>query len=471
MGKIKKGIIGLAVISLGVSVYHATKPLPEGVSSNSQTHYVEEVEFLYDLAYLNDGQQVYEKQILDRVFKMIDEAEEFVVLDVFLFNDEYDHKKGEYPNVSKQLTEKLIQKKKENPAIKIVLITDEMNTFYGSYKSSYFEELKKNDVEVVMTNLEHLRDSNPLYSGLWRSYIKWFGTSENGKLPNPFSPDSNDVALRSYLELLNFKANHRKVVLNEKEALVTSSNIGHDASSNHSNIAFVVGGNIVQDLYNSEKAVADFSGREIEKRDFETVQGAGYIGVKLITERQIKQEMISSLNQMKKGEEVNIGVFYLSDREVIESIISAAERGVLIKLLLDPNKDAFGIEKNGMPNRQVASEVMEKGNGNITVRWYDTHGEQYHSKFMILKGKKETIVIGGSANFTKRNIGDLNLETDLKITLPKGHEAEKEIDMYFYRIWNNENGQYTLPYEEYKDESDWKKWVYRFQEWSGLSTF
>ena len=82
-----------------------------------------------------------------------------------------------------------------------------------------------------------MRDSNPIYSGIWRSIIKWFGTSGKGWIPNPFRPDSPKVTLRAYLKLLNFKANHRKVIASEKSAILSSMN-PHDASGNHSNIGF-----------------------------------------------------------------------------------------------------------------------------------------------------------------------------------------------------------------------------------------
>lgn len=74
-------------------------------------------------------------------------------------------------------------------------------------------------------------------------------TSQNGFLPNAFNPDGAKASFGSYFDMLNFKANHRKVVLNEQQALVTSANITHDGSSYHSNIGFVVTGAILEDLY------------------------------------------------------------------------------------------------------------------------------------------------------------------------------------------------------------------------------
>ena len=138
-------------------------------------------------------------------------------------------------------------------------------------------------------------------------------------------------------------------------------------------------------------------------------------------------------------------------------------------MILDPNKDAFGIEKNGIPNRQVAAELMKEEN--IEIRWYDTNGEQYHSKFLMVDYESETILIGGSANFTRRNLADYNLETNLHIKMPATHDVSKEVHTYFERLWTNDEGIYTVEFEQYEDQSLWKKVFYRFQEWTGLSTF
>ena len=38
-------------------------------------------------------------------------------------------------------------------------------------------------------------------------------------------------------------------------------------------------------------------------------------------------------------------MFYLSERKIVKGLIAAHERGVKLRILLDPNKDAFGREK------------------------------------------------------------------------------------------------------------------------------
>src|SRR5699024_11473944 len=113
-------------------------------------------------------------------------------------------------------------KKEENPELEIFFITDCINTFYGTYTPPHIQALMDAGIEVVFTDLSKLRDSNPLYSGFYRSYFQWFGNSEDQWLKNALRPAGPEVNIRSYLELLNFKANHRKLIINEKNGLVTS---------------------------------------------------------------------------------------------------------------------------------------------------------------------------------------------------------------------------------------------------------
>lgn len=456
--------------------------MPVGLSFEGQEHAVAGAEFLYDLTYMKNHTRTSEQVIFSKIIETINEADQFITIDMFLFNDAYD-KSVQYPSLTGQLTEALIKKKLENPDIEITFITDEMNSFYDSYSTKYIDQLNESGINVIYTDLNKLRDSNPVYSGFYRAFIGWTGDIEKGWLPNPFSEDSPKVKLKSYAKLLNFKANHRKLIATEKQAIVTSAN-PHDASGYHSNIAFVVKGNIIGDIIHSEDSVAVMSDEKYtpnavavmstvknERADAGGNSSDESVKASFITEGKIKKHILQAVNGTKKGDEIKLGMFYLSDRDIIKALLDAANRGVSVQMVLDPNKDAFGIEKNGIPNRPVANELVEKSNGNIKLRWYDTHGEQYHTKLLFVKMAEESVVIGGSSNFTKRNIGDFNLEADVKITANNNHPIIKEVDSYFNRIWENKDGIYTADFEKYEDDSFVKYWVYRFQEWSGLSTF
>lgn len=448
--------------------WHTQKAMPDHLSMNGTLHQTDDIEFVTDITYEKDGAQKHEHQLFERAVQIIDEAEDVLVVDLFLYNDDYNHQKATYDARAAQLTEALLKKRQQNPTMPIQVITDPINTTYGANNSVFFDKLKAANIDVLTTNLTKLRDSNPLYSSVWRSYLQWWPVSQNGFLPNAFNPDGGNMSVGAYLDLINFKANHRKIVLNEKEALVMSANVSHDGSSLHSNMGFVVDGAVLNDLYTSENAVMALSGKQLPPYTFDAAE-AGDIGVKVISEGQIKRTMLETIQRAKKGDTLQIGVFYIAERAVIQSLKDAAKRGVNIQMILDANRDAFGIKKNGVPNRPVAHELSKLDN--IKIRWYDTHGEQFHSKFLMLQQADKLSVIGGSANFTRRNIDDYNLETDLYIDMPKDAEAAKDLQAYFQRLWTNEGGTYTVDYEQFADGALWKTVLYRVQEFTGLSTF
>ncbi|MGI6554552.1 MAG: phospholipase D family protein [Bacillota bacterium] len=443
-------------------------PLPKGISyagplRNSQ------FEFIYDLSYQQDGEMVYERQIFSKIKNLIEEAREFIVIDMFLFNDDYD-RKDSFPQIARELTDALIRQKEQYPDLHIAFITDEINTFYGAYPSKYLEKLKENGVQVVITDAAVFRDPNPLYSGLWRLLrLDKIDTSGKGWLPNPFSSDSPKVTLRAYLRLLNLKANHRKVVITEKEALVTSFN-PHDASAYHSNIAFCVQSEVIDYLLESENTVVRFS--QSQPFNFRSrVDANGDARVQLITEGKIKEALIEEISTAGKGDKIKMAMFYLAEHEIIDELIKACERGVEVQIILDANKDAFGIEKNGVPNRPVAYKLLKDSKEKIKIRWYSTHGEQFHSKLTIFNKGSEVVLIGGSANLTRRNINDYNLETDLRVILTSSHPEARKVNAYFDRLWTNEGAEYTLDFNAYAEKSLVKRVLYEVQERTGLSSF
>ncbi|UAL45509.1 phospholipase D family protein [Sutcliffiella horikoshii] len=462
-------ILILITIVILTSVYHSYKPLPQGVSFEGEVHNVSEVDFLYDITYGEKDNLQKEHAIFDRIYEVIDEAEEFIVIDMFLFNGYHDGEM-DYPPLSSNLKESLISKKKENPDLDIVFITDEINTTYGSHEAEELSTLEDNGIRVIETNVKVLRDSNPLYSGVWRVFFQWFGQGGSGWIKNPMAKDAPETTVRSYLKLLNIKANHRKVIATDKTAIISSAN-PHDASGLHSNTAFEVSGNIIGDILKTEQAILDFSGGgTLPKYTGQAEEGD--IAVQLLTERKILDHVLEEIKKSKDKEEIWVGMFYLAERKIIEELIAAADRGVTVNLILDPNEHAFGQQKIGLPNRPVAAEMVEEGQGNIELRWYNTQGEQYHPKMIYFKRAEESTIIGGSANFTRRNLYDLNLETDIKITANNDEQVMKDMDDYFLRLWSNEDEMYTLPYETYKDEMPIvKKAMYRLQKIFRFTTY
>lgn len=424
-------------------------------------------EFLYDLTYLKDGKRIHEKRIFKREMDLIKNAQDFLMVDFFLFNDEYPDTMT-FPSQVEEMTDLLIAKKKENPAMPILFVTDPINNFYGAYEEDNLKRLRENGIEVVVTDLNKMRDSNALVSGFYRAYLQWFGTSGGGWIKNFFDKDAGKVNVRSILKLANFKGNHRKVLISEKEALVASAN-PHDPSAHHSNVAMAFHGKSMEDLIRSESIFFDKLPDVIE--NFKAEEVTSPYKLKVITEGKIYDEISKKIKETKKGDEINLGIFYLSEFRILRELGEASKRGVDVKIIADLNKDAFGLEKNGSPNRPALSELKEDY-PDINIRWYQTSGEQFHTKFIYFDFKdKNPLAILGSANYTRRNLDNFNLETNLAIEMEKKSPMAKEMKDYYARIWNNKGGDYTLPIEDFYEKGFLLRILWKIQEKTGLCTW
>ncbi len=477
----KRYLLIIILFLIVIGTYNTAKPLRENISYESKIYKIaqEDINILIDETYLDkNNQRQINQEIFDEIFKIISNADEYILIDMFLFNSYFNEGFEAYRNLSDELTNILIEKKKKNPQIQIDFITDEINTIYGTRIPNNLKLLENNGINIIYTNLNPLRDSNPIYSSIWRVFIQWFGVGDKGFFPHPFSNMEDKISLRSYLKLLNFKANHRKLILADEfgktsVSIISSAN-PHDGSSAHSNIGIKFSGKIIEEIKISEDAIAKISRTSLKDVKFNYEEKfEGDMDLQLLTENKIKQKILTEIKNTKKEDEIKLAMFYFSDRDIINELLKASKRGVEIQIILDPNKDAFGYEKNGIPNRQVAKELLMKSNGKIKLRWYNTNGEQFHSKFLLINKKDGTsIIILGSANYTKRNLDNFNLESNIYVMGENNFDIFLKLNLYFDKIFtNNDGNKYTLDYSYYEDKSFWKIILYRFQELTGISTF
>lgn len=457
------------IIILSLLILCGCSSLPPNISMESQTYQTDNVEFYYDLTYKKNDIIYTEHRIFNQMEKIIENAEEFIVMDVFLFNNLYNASEFNFPKVSSGVKKALIKKKNEDKDIQIYFITDEINTFYGVYDSKELEELEKNGITVILTDLTETNGANRFYSTFWKYFFSWFGTGENGWLPNPFSPEAPKVTIRSYLKLINLKGNHRKVLVTEKEALITSAN-PHSASGYHSNIGFKFHGGIINSVVESEKAVGELSAIEMKLPAVEFANEGEY-KIQLLTEGKIGKALDGDIDNSQSGDEIYIGMFYLGDTVIVKKLVAAAKRGVRVRLILDENNEAFGMKKTGIPNRVTAKKLIDKSKGKIEVRWYRSSGEQYHTKLIVIKTFDEMIINGGSANLTKRNIRDYTLDTNIRVVAPLDSKLAVDIEQYFDMLWNDDEDTYTIEKEKLEDGYISNKFLYDIQNISGFSTY
>ncbi|MCZ6671814.1 MAG: phospholipase D-like domain-containing protein [Verrucomicrobia bacterium] len=449
-------------------------------------------------------QRVIKQEIFDELLDMIARADSFILLDFFLWNHFQGTIAEDHRKLSTELAYALVKKKQAFPNLPILILTDPINRIYGygEMAPAFYKELEEAGVKVVFTHLWGMPDSNWVYGTNARLYSRLAPNPNKAgsfvnkpMISNPFIVDGPKISLKQLGNLLLFKANHRKVAItashNEGLDLLVCSFNPADGSSAHSNVGFRVRGRIALDALDSELKLIGWSHESAFPDQLlpEEVDRIGSLAktipisprgesvqVKWITEGAIRDNLIRLLEGAAPGDEVMIAMFYLSDRSMISAIKQAAKNGAQVRMVLDANRDAFGRKKNGIPNRIVATEFLDLGvEHNISVVWADTHGEQFHFKVLaihnVLTGKNQICL--GSANWTRRNLGDLNLEANV---LVEGSELSMHrFKTHFDTLWHN-NGelQYTLDYSAW-EETGWKAkgmaLLYRFQEWSGLCTF
>ncbi len=461
-------LLDSAWLSMG---YASFNKLPEGISF-AGGRYPAVVKFLKDITWTDEnGHRHTEQEIFDEILSTIRQARKLIILDLFLFNDFQGRVREETRAISSELTETLVQHKTHFPDTTIILITDPVNTIYGSETSENFTQLADNNILVVTTDLDKLRDSNPIYSFFWRLLIRPFHNSHRGWLPSPF--ENHKLTVRSYLRILNFKANHRKTILADDgesgwTGIITTGN-PHDGSSAHRNVAIKFNGPAVRDLYTTEKAALEISNAQPPTIRVQPAPVSSATEVQIVSEKQIKVAVLEEIELASQGDSLDLILFYFGDQEIIRALKQSANRGARVRIILDPNKDAFGLKKIGIPNRPVAYDLQQK---NIRIRWAHTHGEQCHSKMLLSKRSRENLLVVGSANFTRRNLDDFNLETDVIVSGPEDAQVFLDSHALFERLWKNEpNRFYTVDYDYYHDDGKLRYWLYRLMELTGISTF
>jgi phosphatidylserine/phosphatidylglycerophosphate/cardiolipin synthase-like enzyme len=493
------GIVG---IWLAIACWEAKKPLPPGVRTTSAWHSVpaKDVTFIADITSADAyGRAVSSQAIFDEVLRVVRSAHEFLVLDYYMFNSRRGELGAASPllrPLSGELRDALLERRRALPGLKVLFITDPINELYGAEPSSDLRLLRAAGVDVVVTDLDRLRDSNHLYSSAWRLAIDWWSPDPRGEgaLPNPLDDADGPLTFGAWAQLLNFKANQRNVVIADDGqgglvGIVGSAN-PHDASGAHSNVAARVAGPVLSSLLASELAVARFSGwrGSIDPpplpadtanapndggNDADAAAGKS-ARVQVLTEGAIHAALLERVDAAARGESIDIAMCYVADRGTVESLLAASRRGVNVRLILDPNRDSFGRTASGLPNQPAASELVSESKGAIHVRWYRTHGEQFHTKLVLIYGPERLWLTVGSANLTRRSVGDYNLEANLAIEVARSAPLAVQTVEYFETLWSNRASlgiEYTADFATYADPAQSHYWLYRFMEGTGMSDF
>ena len=495
---------------------------PLGINYESPIREAENAEFHYDLTYLDkDGNIQYDRNLWDATLKVVDNAKDYLIIEMFLFNDLYNKNKERFPEFAKEYTERLVKKQQENPNLKVYILADENNNFYGAFEHPFIISMKNAGINVIIVDIFKLKDTFPWYSPIWRTFIKPMGNPQDkGWITNFYGDMWPKLTIRNLLRALNVKADHKKVFLNEKEVVVSSANI-HDPSYFHENIAIYTDGPIVKDVLHDLQLVAKFSDSEInvddsnketeskieidiadktkirkdtmnignledknndminleenisdsKKNEITDTEGKTY-KIQYLSEGAIGKYLDADIDSLKSGDELLMGMYFLADRGVIDRLIKAANRGVKIRMIFDRSRDAFGMSTNGLPNKPVSKKLKKKTKGKIEIKWYFTNNEQYHTKITLMKKTDGSVIINaGSANLIKKNIRGYIMDSNFRILTTQDSKISKDVYTYFDRLWENKDGLFTINFDDEPTTSGFSDFMYKILDATQLGSF
>ena len=478
----------VAAVWLAVTVYYTSRPLPAGMRLASALRAVptRDVTFLDDLTGANAyGRSFSTHVIFDAMLRSIGEARSLVVLDCHLCSDLHRtsaDSAGLTP-MATQLVEALLARKAAVPGLQVLVIADPVNDLYGAAPSAELAKLRTVGIPVVTADLARLRDRNVLYSGLWRLTLQWWRHPDpgGGWLPNPFSDDGPLLTARAWAQLANQKSADRRVLITDDGhgnlTALTGSAEPAMANSIDTVTALQVRGVEVQALLASELKLARVFGWNgsmalpVASAVRPTTAGtlADDLMFQWLGEGAIRAAVLGHIAAAGTGDSIDIATDSLSERSVIAALLAASRRGVAVRMILDPQKDA-SLWRSA--NQSVGSELLAASDGRIHVAWYRTHSEQFRAALVLIHGSGPTWMATGSASLTRRDLGDYDLALDAAVSGAPTATPVATAQAFFDTLWNERGPpgiEFTADADTWTDPSQLRYWTYRVMELLGMS--
>jgi hypothetical protein len=420
-------LLVLLLAWLSLVFWNSAKPLPPGTHIVSQVSRLSEadVDFVQESARRAEGP--------GREMPAIDHAEQLIVVD--------------RSPVGPELAQHLLARKRARPNLRIVLVTDPGNEAFGGTPLQTLTSLEESGIIVARVRLERLRDSNPLYSGLWRLLFGWWS--------DPFDETPGQVTVPAWSRMQNFKADQRQLVVADDGSGGWTSVIGSAGAS----AGLILRGSLARSMIAGELQIAAWSADDDRLPAGPPMdgRGVGSIDARFLTEGAIETALLDAISAAGSGDEISIAVQNWSDRRLVAAALGAAGRGARLQVLL---------ARNRMPNQAVAGELLDGGGGRIEVRWCPSGTEASLPKLLVVRHRNDLWMNFGSANFTRRNLGDLNLESSVELRMPARAAPARAVTEYFNKLWSN-----AAAAADFEHQSPASYWHYRFAEATGLSSF
>jgi hypothetical protein len=481
-----------------IALWQSQKRLPAGVQIAGAWRSVAagDVHFLRDLTAADaTGAPLSERQINVALLQMIAQAREFLVLDTGLFGDLPAAGAGAQrlraaPPVAAAIADALLQARQQHPGLQVLLLVDPASTQLGAAPAT-LERLHEAGVAVVAVDVARLRAPNAAFVGLWQLCCRWWTpVAAEGAWPNPLGVGPSGVSLGMWGQTPGYQRSHRQLLIADDGAgglagLIFSRPLNAEAAL-HTAVALRLAGAALEPLLESEFVVAQFSGwsgggamqersqqlSERQRRSIATPAAAEAAQARVVSEAAIADALVERINAAGSHDDIEIAALYLSQRDLVRALIDAAWRGAAVRVLLDPGKDGYGYDRSGVPNRQVASELVAASDGAVRVRWYRTHGEQFSPGFAVIRGSGRAWLMVGTAELSRRDLDDFNLAAAFIAELPITAAASIDARSWFDTVWYNRAAggtEYSSDADVYADASQLDYWQYRLLEVSGAA--
>jgi hypothetical protein len=410
----------VCLLWLAVAFWNSVKPMPPGTHVTSLPARLAEsqVDFIDDPS--RPG------LISNRMVALVDHADQMIVLDLC--------------PLPRELAEHLLLRRRQRPNLKIVLVTDPRGEAYGGTPVPALDSLEQAGVIAARIRLERLRDSNPLYSSLWRLTLGWWD--------DPFADAAGEVSWTASLRRLNLKADQRRLLVADDGAGGWSSILAATADT-----GVEIRGHLARDMAASELQIATWSTDDdrLPAPPPTANRSMGTIDARFLTEGAILGALRDVIGVTGDGDSVRIVIDELGNRSVVTALRRAAARGAQVQLLLDPERPV---------NQAVAAELSSDRAG-IDVRWQTAAA----ARFVLIRHRNDVWLNIGSANLVRRDIDDLNLEANLELHMPARAAPARAAADAFARQWSG-----AAAYAEHAGAAD-TYWRYRFAEATGLPMF
>lgn len=238
------------------------------------------------------------------------------------------------------------------------------------------------------------------------------------------------------------KIDHEKIlVVDRKEAMVGGMNFADTVASNHDGMIHVVGP-LVKSLVHNFQACWAFAGGEDpdqfhmaeyvcpEALSQAVAADGGYHEVRITPTfsaphiKNTKEFLLTDIRNARTN--IEIEMLLLTDEDCIDELMAAHQRGVKVRVLVDPNESLYGMNCKGAPNVKFVEMARDAG---LAIKHYHcAPGQELHMKLCIVD---DAVVYLGSTNWTR---GAFNSAYESYFRL-KGRSFNAQFRKVFEKDW------------------------------------